>query len=516
MNRPMTDAEFLQQFVSTGSQPAFAALVERHIGWVAAVARRRVRDPHMAEDVTQAVFILLAQKAKSLTRETVLSAWLFQATRYASIAALRSERRRQRRELRAAEIMRQQSTAEADVAQQWEQQLAPELDELVGTLNGADRRAVLLRFYEQKSYVEVGDALGVSEEAARKRVTRAVDKLANLFRRRGVTVSAVLLATAMTAHVAPATASAATAGIAAATTTAALSSASTPIAASATAKSAAGLFAWAQVKAAAAVVIVATTAAAVGGGTTVAVIAQVRKPPSPPPAATRAAIAATSAPATAPAKIVTGRVVTPQDQPVANAHVHLMGTADDDDSEVIVASGITGADGVYHITPPADRPFRQVLIDAPPWAYTTADVSADGSQSTQLREASELEVTVHGPDGKPAVNVPVAPDVAIGGHFALPESVWSVSFLSPIQQQIAQRTDAAGKVRIARLPRGAKVRLKALDDRSANPTFEDDTEVADAATTTAGKPLNLAAAVTIAGRVTLPDGSPAAGVRIGA
>ena len=85
----MTDAQLLEQFVATASQPAFAALVERHIGWVSAVARRRVRDPHMADDVTQAVFILLAQKAKSLTRETVLSAWLFQATRYASMAALR-------------------------------------------------------------------------------------------------------------------------------------------------------------------------------------------------------------------------------------------------------------------------------------------------------------------------------------------------------------------------------------------------------------------------------------------
>src|SRR5688500_11593414 len=158
-----------------------------------------------------------------------------------------------------------------DNAERWEAELAPELDELVGKLGGVDRRAVLLRFYEQKTFVEVGQTLGISEEAARKRVSRAVEKLAALFRRRGVTVSGVALATVMMGQVAPATASAASAAAVVTTTAAALSSAATATATAAatTAQSAAGLLAWAKIKAAAAVFFVATTVTAVGGATTV-------------------------------------------------------------------------------------------------------------------------------------------------------------------------------------------------------------------------------------------------------
>src|ERR1044071_3925748 len=93
----MTDLELLEQFKS-GSSEAFAALVNRHIHWVRSAALRRVRDPHMADDVTQAVFILLGRKARSMRPGSVLGAWLFEAVRYSAATALRTERRRRHHE----------------------------------------------------------------------------------------------------------------------------------------------------------------------------------------------------------------------------------------------------------------------------------------------------------------------------------------------------------------------------------------------------------------------------------
>src|SRR5688572_19042801 len=113
----MTDAQLLSQFIDDRSEAAFAELVRRHIGWVSAAARRRLRDATLADDATQATFILLAQKAPKLRRETVLSAWLFAALRYTCIATQRAERRRKHHQQQAA-IMRA-ATATADVEGAW-------------------------------------------------------------------------------------------------------------------------------------------------------------------------------------------------------------------------------------------------------------------------------------------------------------------------------------------------------------------------------------------------------------
>jgi RNA polymerase sigma factor (sigma-70 family) len=167
------------------------------------VARRRVRDPHLAEDVAQAAFIVLARKAQSLraARATALPAWLFHVTRLAASRALRDEARRRRRETEAALRLEQQRGATDESAEMPWQEVEPYLDESVASLRASDREAVLLRFYQRKTFGEVADAIGATEDAARKRVSRAVGKLRQRLARRGVAVpGAAAFATAMWNH----------------------------------------------------------------------------------------------------------------------------------------------------------------------------------------------------------------------------------------------------------------------------------------------------------------------------
>src|SRR6185437_4303538 len=142
----LTDGQLLDAFAKNNDSAAFEQVVRRHLDWVYSCARRMVRDAHLAEDVTQAVFILLADKALGLRGRDRINGWLFRATRFCAANALKLEKRRQHHETEAS-IMRAQSTdAEAD----W-QEIVPVLDASVGRLNRADRDAVLLRFYQGKS-----------------------------------------------------------------------------------------------------------------------------------------------------------------------------------------------------------------------------------------------------------------------------------------------------------------------------------------------------------------------------
>jgi RNA polymerase sigma factor (sigma-70 family) len=178
----MTDVELLREYAETRSHRAFAELVSRHGDWIYSTAFRLVRRRDWAEDVTQAVFLVLAQRADKL-KASALNAWLFKVTRYCALNILREENRRKERERQAA-IMNSQ-TRESAAESTWEE-IAPILEQTVGRLRAADRDAVLLRFYQQKSMLEVGDALGVSEDAARKRVAKAVGRLRSLMSANGV------------------------------------------------------------------------------------------------------------------------------------------------------------------------------------------------------------------------------------------------------------------------------------------------------------------------------------------
>ena len=189
------DAELLRQYADQGSEEAFAELVRRHLSLVYHAALRQTGgDAHRAQDVAQEVFTGLARKARSLAQRPTLAGWLHTSTRYAALQSLRTERRRQTRE---QEIFAMTDSIQPDSsAADWER-LKPVVDEALHALNERDREAVLLRYFEGRPFAEVGAKLSVTEDAARVRIDRALDKLRATLARHGVTSTAAALALAL-------------------------------------------------------------------------------------------------------------------------------------------------------------------------------------------------------------------------------------------------------------------------------------------------------------------------------
>ena len=189
------DQQLLREYAETNSETAFATLVARHVNLVYSAALRFSGNPPRAEEITQAVFIILARKAKSLGRNIVLSGWLYQTARLTAANVVKSDIRRQRRE---QEAYMQSTLNEPDPAA-WEQ-IAPLLDEAMGRLGETDRNAVVLRFFENKSAREVAVALKLTEAAAHKRVNRALEKLRKIFSKRGIDSTTAAIAGQISAH----------------------------------------------------------------------------------------------------------------------------------------------------------------------------------------------------------------------------------------------------------------------------------------------------------------------------
>ncbi len=183
----------LADYARDGSEEAFRELVARYIGLVYSTALRLVGgDAQFAEDVTQTVFVHLVRKAHTLPGEVMLGGWLHRAACYMAATLVRGERRRQNRERQAMELQALQDHSDANLAQ-----LAPVLDEAIDQLGKKDRLAIMLRLFEQRDLRSIGEALGTSENAAQKRISRALEALRVLLKHRGVALSAGALGTAL-------------------------------------------------------------------------------------------------------------------------------------------------------------------------------------------------------------------------------------------------------------------------------------------------------------------------------
>jgi RNA polymerase sigma factor (sigma-70 family) len=185
--------ELLAEFVKDRSHRAFSELVERYYDLVYSTAARRVGEgSQQARDVAQHVFMDLANAAHKLSPDVQLGGWLHHHTCFVTSKLIRTEKRRQNRETEAARMNSRESTTDANF-----DEIAPVLDEAIDELPESDRTAIVLRFFERRDFRCVGETLATSEDAARMRVSRALDKLRGILSRRGVTVSAVALASLM-------------------------------------------------------------------------------------------------------------------------------------------------------------------------------------------------------------------------------------------------------------------------------------------------------------------------------
>jgi len=221
------DSELLAAFARTNSEDAFGELVRRHVNLVYSAALRQVNgDAHLAQDVAQTVFTDLARKAGSLARRESLTGWLYTSAHFAAAKIIRGENRRRDRE---EQFMRETEGSgtgvppiqSANELAEWES-LRPTLDDAMHELKEADREAILLRYFENRQFAEVGAKLGLNENAARMRVDRALEKLRDIFTKRGITT-----ATALASVISANAVQLAPAGLAAALTTTSIVTAGT-------------------------------------------------------------------------------------------------------------------------------------------------------------------------------------------------------------------------------------------------------------------------------------------------
>jgi RNA polymerase sigma factor (sigma-70 family) len=199
----LSDTALLDRYARERDESAFAELVRRYLNLVYSAAVRRIGDRHLAEDVTQAVFMILSKKARSAGRTSPLSAWLLMTVRYAAANALKIERRRQQHQTAAAEASASAACSPnpSDVLV-W-REVAAHIDDAMLKLPARDRQAVLLRYFEDKPIRDVAAAMNTSEGAAKQRLSRSLEKLRKRLDRHQVSLAlegAAGLGALLTAH----------------------------------------------------------------------------------------------------------------------------------------------------------------------------------------------------------------------------------------------------------------------------------------------------------------------------
>ncbi len=192
----LSDNDLLERYVCGDSEAAFTELVERHIGLVHSVALRRTANLGQAQDITQAVFVILARKAPTLSRRIILPGWLYHTARLTAANLQRAEARRQCREQEAYNMQ----TFHKEYPEALWTVIAPQLEAPVARLGADERDAVVLRYFQNKSFSEVGALIGKGEAAAKKRVQRAVEKLRAFFHQRGMNTAAEAITRTISIH----------------------------------------------------------------------------------------------------------------------------------------------------------------------------------------------------------------------------------------------------------------------------------------------------------------------------
>jgi len=376
------DSTLLTQYVRGRSEPVFRRLVTRHVNLVYSAALRQVRDPHLAEDVTQGVFIVLARRAHTIRSEAALAGWLLSTTRYVASTAIRAQARRRRHEQRAASMNPEPlakpaalAAGDLDSTETW-QEMEPHVDAAIAALASADRTAIALRFFDQKSLAQVAAAMGTTEEAARKRVARALEKMRKFLTRRGVTTPAAAagIAAALTAggaaHAAPPV-------LAESAATAALSAtAASASAASSLAGGAVHMMALAKLKAAAIVLLACALPISAA-----AVVAVPRL---------RAATAATRPNTPAGSFTFLSRLVDGQGKPVAGATVGYDASVDDRRERSTVTSD---ANGEFTVT---NRLNPKLLISVEKPGYRSIGHKEVESSPDRQTIAFQRDLTIRG------------------------------------------------------------------------------------------------------------------------
>lgn len=184
----MSDRELIQQYVNNRSEKAFSELVSRYAHLVYSSCLRQLRNVQLAEDTSQAVFMLLAEKADTLTEHSSIAGWLMNCTRFASLNALKYEKRRHEREKEAAEMAGTVHTEQPD----WDG-VAEYLDEALQSIDEKDREIVVLRYFQNRKHREVAAQTGLSEAAVQKRSSRALEKLRSVLEKKGTALPAGVL-----------------------------------------------------------------------------------------------------------------------------------------------------------------------------------------------------------------------------------------------------------------------------------------------------------------------------------